>query len=725
MTNQIKKKSNFFNDLKNWKNLTKKKKKGLVSDIVLYLSIAIMIPLMVAHIVLMFADGGKIGMPFWFLWFSFALCSFITWGCGYTFFIKAYKEIFKWRRPGMSTLVTVASLVAYFYSFYPLITNTISYANNGHDHQMDFFDTSAMIVVIIKFGESITGKLKLRTNDDLEAVAALQVSSALLYDPITDTSKEIDTKDIKVGDFLLVKKGSRVPIDGVVFKGETDVDESMLTGESKPIHKSINSKVIGATNNLTSTFIMQATVVGKNTVVNSIISNVKKISSQKPRYQMIADKISMWFTPVVITLALLAFFLQAFVPHIQDIGGTFSTWFGEHSVDNVDKWSRAVFYAVGTLSIACPCALGLAAPLATLVGASKAARNGIIINRADAYEKIKKIDAVAFDKTGTLTEGKFTVSKIIGNQENLVLINQLEKKSIHPLALSFTKYIEENFNHLNDNVLETEIQEVPGVGMKMQWQDKTYEVTSYHYAKQNGYLLNEEVKEFLLNYGTNKEMDVMQSIVCFSINNEVVNVIVFEDKIADNAYDVVNLLHSMNIDVYMISGDNEVAVKFVANKLGIKHYYANVKPSEKSNIIKQIQDQNKVVAFVGDGINDLEALKQSDLSIAINKDNSIANSISDILILNHDILSVVKSISITKVTRRMIIFNLIWAFAYNVITLPLSILGFIPAFIGVFIMASSDLTVIGNTLFFKMRKTRFISKKQEKLLINKNISPYL
>ena len=685
-----------------------------------------MIPLMVAHIVLMFADNGNIGMPIWFLYFSFALCSFILWGTGYSFFVKAYKEIFKWHRPGMSTLVTFASLVAYFYSFYPLISNTINYANgSGHDHQMDFFDTAAMIVVIIGFGESITGKLKLRTNDDLEKVASLQVSSALLYNPQTDSSKEVSVKEIKVGDLLLVKKGARVPIDGVVYSGETDIDESMLTGESKPIHKTVDSKVIGATNNLTSTFVMRATAIGKNTVVNSIISNVKKISSQKPNYQKIADKISMWFTPFVITMALLAFFLQAFVPHIDEIGGTFATWFGDHGASHLDRWSRAAFYAVGTLSIACPCALGLAAPLATLVGASKAAKNGIIINTAEAYEKIKKVDAVAFDKTGTLTEGVFTVSKIIGDQKNLEIINQLEKKSIHPLALSFVKYIEKNYPELNKFNDLVDIQEVAGVGMKVVHNDNIYEVTSYNFVKQNDYNLNSNVKEYLSEYEQTKTMDIMQSIVCFSINKEVVNVIVFEDKIAENAYDVVNLLHSMNIDVYMISGDNEVAVKFVADKLGIKHYYSNVKPSEKSAIIKQIQDQNKVVAYVGDGINDLEALKQSDLSIAINKENSIANAISDILILNHDILSVVKAITITKVTRRMIIFNLVWAFAYNLITLPLSILGFIPAFIGVFIMASSDLTVVGNTLIFKVRKTRFITKKQQEMLINKNINPYL
>ena len=683
---------------------------------------------MIAHIVLMFANDGKIGAPFWFQWFVFIMSSLVVWFAGLSYFKTSYKEIFKWHRPGMSTLVAVACLVSYFYSFYPLIANTIHYANHDVGHELlDFFDSSAMIVSVIKIGDTISDRLKLRTNNDLEAVASLQVDSALKYDPSTDSTIEILAKDIKIGNLLMVKKGSRVPTDGIVYSGETDIDESMITGESKPIHKKINQKVIGSTNNLTTTFIMKATNVGKDTVVNNIISNVKKISAQKPSYQKIADKISMWFTPIVISLAILAFILQATIDNMANIPGAFNTWFHGDMYD-MDRWTRAVYYAVSTLSIACPCALGLAVPLSTLVGASKAAKNGIIINTSETYEKIKKIDAIAFDKTGTLTEGKFVVSKLFGDEKYLNYLNQMEKKSIHPLAISFVDYIENHYpNVATKTPLNNElIQEVPGVGMKYEQENEIYEISSYSYVKKNNYEIQDEtISNYLSNFSQQESIDVMQSLVCLSVNKVVKLLVVFEDKIKENAYDVINILKQKNIDVYMISGDNEVAVKYVANKLGIEHCYSNVKPSQKSEIIKQIQSQNKVVAYVGDGINDLEALKQSDLSIAINKENSIANAISDVLILNNDILSILKTIVITQVTRKMIIFNLVWAFVYNVVLIPLAIIGYIPAFIGIFAMALSDISVVGNSLMFKARKIRYISKKQQSKLINKKINPFL
>lgn len=225
----------------------------------------------------------------------------------------------------MATLIAVGSLVSYFYSFYPLILTTIDYANHeGANHYMDFFDSAAMIVTIVSVGDMISDGLKVKANDDLEAVAALQVSEAVLYNPETKQTKDILTKDIKVGDLLLVKKGAQIPTDGVVYSGTTDVDESMLTGESRPIHKIEGSPVIGSTSNLGDSFVMKATKVGRNTMVSSIISSVKRISAQKPSYQKIVDKVSAWFTPTVIALALLAFFLQAFVPGMENIKGTFS-----------------------------------------------------------------------------------------------------------------------------------------------------------------------------------------------------------------------------------------------------------------------------------------------------------------------------------------------------------------------------------------------------------------
>lgn len=718
------KKSTYWTNFKNFRSLTKKQKKSFINLNILIVSLIIVLPITIAHIVLMFVNSGKIGDPIWFQWFMFVMCSLVVFSCGYTYFFTAFKEVFKWHRPGMATLVTIGSLVAYCYSYYPIILNTINmYRGVGSTHNILFFDSAAMIVTIIKFGETISDRLKMRTNDDLESIASLQVDCALKYDDVSKSTIEISSKDIKVGDLLMVQKGARFPVDGIIVSGKTEVDESMLTGESKPIEKSEEDKVIGSTNNLTNTVIMKATVVGKNTVLNTIINNVKKISSQKPKYQKIADIVALWLVPIVVLLALLAFFLHAFDPGINNIHHTFQKWL--QGDNHMDKWSAAVFYAISTLSVACPCALGLAVPLATLVGASKAAKNGIIINRAETYEKIKKVDAIAFDKTGTLTEGVFTVKKILGPIDNIFIMNSLEKLSMHPLAKAFNKYVEENYPHINNVNIEN-VEEIPGVGLRVKLDDNQYEMTSLDYVIKNKYTLNNNIKSYVDNFLNQKEINVMQSITCFSQNNEVVNIVIFEDKIRPEAYDLVKILKHRNIDVYMISGDNEIAVEYVAKQLGIEHYYYNVKPSEKSAIIESIQKQGKFVAYVGDGINDLEALKQSNLSIAVNKENSIANAVSDVLILNKELMSILKTISLTKITRRMIIFNLLWTFIYNLITLPLTIIGFIPVFIGVFIMAASDITVLGNTLIFKLKKFRFISKVEMELLDkDKNINPYL
>lgn len=704
-----------------FKDLNNEKQKEKIQELILYISLIIMFPLMIVHLVFVFSH---IMMPFWFMWLSFVLCSLITFGCGINFFKNSYKEIFKWKTLGMNTLVTIATSVAYFYSFYPLAKNTINYINGVHSHNFDFFDTAAMIVLIVNLGEQISDKLKKRSNQDIEKIVALQVKNCLLYDPISKQTKEIETKNVKIGDLLQVNKGTRIPVDGIIVEGETDIDESMLTGEEKSIHKKIKNVVIGSTNNLTSTIIVKATAIGKNTVVSNIINNVKKISSKKPKYQKIVDKLASWFTPLVICLAIATLFLHIFIPGIENIGGSFNTWIGSDMNTDFDKYSLAIFYSVGTLAIACPCALGIAAPAATLVGTAKAAKNGIIINTAETYEKIKKIDVIAFDKTGTLTEGKLIVKEFLGNEKNLKFIYQMEKHSIHPLATSFVTYIESQKIKIEKNDNIKDIKEIAGYGIVAKINNKKCELISIDNAFKNKYEFHKQLNDFTNKYKEHK-INIMQTYVCYVIDKKVQNIIVFEDKLSDNAFDTIQILKKLNIKTCIISGDNLKSVEFAAKKLGIDKFYASVKPSEKSEIIKQLQQEYGIVSYVGDGINDLEALKQSNLSIAINKENSVAQAVSDILILNHDLMSILKAIEITKITRKMIIFNLVWAFAYNIITIPLSMIGIIPPFIGVFVMATSDITVIGNTLIFRMRKFRYISKKHQKELINKNINPYI
>ncbi|WPL38369.1 heavy metal translocating P-type ATPase [Malacoplasma iowae] len=714
----------YFNKLKKFRTLESDVKKEFISDTFLYLSLLMVLPLMVVHLYFIF---GHEPMPFWFEWFSFLLCTFAFFTCGYAFFKYFYYEVFKWHSIGMNTLITIASVVAYVYSCYQIIANTISFANNtATNHTYDFSHTAAMIVVIVKVGENISNHLRKKTTNDLKRISELQVQDCYLYDMKTKEEKLASVKDVKIGDYILVKKGSNIPIDGIIVEGDTDIDESMITGESKPIKKSVNEYVIGSTNNLTSSIIIKATAVGKNMIVNQIVKNVNSIASKKPKYQKIADRVSKWFTIVIILLAILAFLLHLLVDNINEINGVFNNWFNITDNATYTKVYLAFFYSVGTLAIACPCALGIAVPVASLVGASKAAKNGIIINTGETYEKIKKIDAIAFDKTGTLTSGKFLVENIYGDKNNISMIYYMEKTSIHPLAISFVEYVKNNEINIKDNDIKlSNLNEIAGVGIKANFQNKTYLLSSYDYAIKNNFKLSSDLKSFSEKELNDINDNILKTIVCLSVDNKIVNIIVFSDQISENAYDAINLLHSKGIETYIISGDNYKAVETVSKELNIKNFYANTKPSDKASIIKEIQSKNKVVAYIGDGINDLEALKQSDLSIAISKENKIAQSISDITIINHDILNIIKAIEITKETRRMIIFNLIWAFSYNIVTLPLSIIGFIPPFIGVFIMATSDVTVVLNSLYFKLKKIRYISKKEQKTLKNKNIDCYV
>lgn len=714
----------YFSKFKKFKTLTKDEKKDFISETFLYLSLLFVLPLMIVH--LYFVFGNK-HMPFWFEWLSFLLCTFAFFSCGFTFFKYCYFEIFKWHSLGMNTLVTTASVVAYVYSCYQIISNTISIINNfPTKHSYDFSHTAAMIVVIVSVGENISSYLRKKTTNDLKKISELQVKDCILYDIITKEEKNVSVKDLKIGDHVLVKKGASIPIDGIIVEGDTDIDESMITGESKPIKKSINEYVIGSTNNLTSSIIIKATAIGKNMMISQIVRNVNSIASKKPKYQKIADKVSRWFTITIILLAILAFLLHLLVDNINEINGIFNNWFNISDQTTYSKIYLAFFYSVGTLAIACPCALGIAVPVASLVGASKAAKNGIIINTGETYEKIKKIDAIAFDKTGTLTSGKFVVEKVYGNKDNIDIIYFLEKSSIHPLALSFVDYVKNNNIAIKKNNIKlNNINEIAGIGIKADFKNKSYLLSSYDYAIKNGFKLADHLLSFKENSLNKIHENVLKTIVCLSIDKKIENIIIFSDQISENAYDAINLLHSKGIETYIISGDNYNSVEMVAKELNIKKFYANTKPSDKASIIKEIQGKNKVVAYIGDGINDLEALKQSDLSIAISKENKIAQSISDITIINHDILNIIKAIEITKETRRMIIFNLIWAFSYNIITLPLSIIGFIPPFIGVFVMATSDITVVLNSLYFKLKKIRYISRKDLKNLKNKKIDVYV
>ncbi len=656
--------------------------------------------------------GSNQTMPIWMDWASFGLSTIVVGLYGWKFVYWSYEEIFKEKMTGMYTMISLCIIVSYAFSFYPLIENTINYAHNIQEHgMMSFFPTAAVVAATINLGNYLTTKLEHKAEDDITAIATLKVNDANLFNPKTKKNKIVNIDTLQINDLIQVNKGESIPVDCVVYKGLTYIDESSITGESKPQKKTYNSNLISGTINVGNTIIAKVIRTSKDSTLNQILENVKRIQEEKPKYQKIADRLSKWFVPIIIVLAITTFCIQAFVPGIEDVS---SAWlFGNERPSN--NYVAAIYYAVAVLAVSCPCALGVAIPFASLSGISKASKNGIIINHASAYEKVNKIDLIAFDKTGTLTKGKFEVKSIIGNTKYAELIYHMESKSIHPLAKSYTDwYISKHKNIKNRDI---KVSELSGVGLLYKENNKTtYKLVSYKFIKDNitKLKLNKDVEKYVNRFETSQE-NYLTSLA-FLIKNDVVeSVIVFKDCINENTLETINVLKSRGIDIYMITGDNEKSAKKLATQLGIK-YYANVLPNQKAEIVKQFQSEGHCVCYVGDGINDLEVLKQANLSMAINKDNAIVNNVADISILNKDIMSVIKTIFITKLIRRVIFLNLFWAFFYNTITIPLTMLGYLPAFLAVIAMACSDAFVIINSIFFKSKKFRYVSRKEARLI---------
>ncbi len=631
---------------------------------------------------------------------SMLIAAFVQLIFGFHYYQQWYNEIFKWHKLGMSSLIGISSSVAFIYSVYLLVAMNL----NGSPGTT-FFATGASIIAFMNIGHYISERLKHKVNVDVEAVAKLQVGSAFLYNMETNAEKECLVDNIKIGNLLIVKKGAVVPIDGIIHHGSGNVDESLLTGEIKPILKKEGDKVIGGSNNLGDAFIMKTTKLGKDTVLANIVKQVQTIQGQKPKIQEQADKIAKWFTPIIMLLSIFTLLLQGFYGSHIDIPGT--GWLTPKGAGTNGTWESAVYYAISVLVIACPCALGIATPLAVAIGSGKGAKNGIIYNKAEAFEKITKIHAIAFDKTGTLTEGKLKVSNFIGDKKNIPFMYSVEQSSVHPLARSFIRYVDDL--KMDFKSLHVHLKEIPGVGVIASTHDSDdeYAMTSLNYVREQNYQMDDKLKKELEEAKNNANI---QTVIVYSKNKVVLNIVILEDKIRSSAKDTIQLLKDKNIDVYMITGDNQEAAEHIAKALNIEKFYANVKPNGKAEIIKEIQASGKTTAYTGDGINDLIALQQADLSISIGVDNEAARSISDISLVKPDIINIYKALVLTKWTRTMIKINLGWAFGYNIIALPLAILGFIPAMFAVIIMAASDVMLCSNSLLFKMKKIRLVPK---------------
>ena len=559
---------------------------------------------------------------------------------GRKFFSVGIRSLFR-RKPNMDTLVALGAGAAFLYSVYSTV---LAYLGDEHAAMHLYYESAAVILTLITLGKYFEGVSKSRTTNAISKLVGLVPKTANLIKNGEEHVVAVD--EISTGDILLVRPGEKVPLDGVVIEGRSTVDESMLTGESIPVEKDINSKVVGASINKTGVFKMKVTKVGKDTTLSQIIKLVEDAQNSKAPIAKLADKISGVFVPVVISLALIAGILWYFA------GGA--------------TWSFSLKIIISVLVIACPCALGLATPTAIMVGTGKGAEHGILIKSSEALQLAKEVDTVVFDKTGTLTEGKISVTDImtfnnLSEEVLLQLAASVEYLSEHPLGLS----IVDEAKNRNLGLLEVkDFSSLTGLGISSTVDGKSIFIGNEKLMLEN----NIDTKDSLEK--AEKYASEGKTPLFIAVDSELAGIIAVADQIKASSLETVEKLHSLGLEVVMLTGDNKKTAQVIANQLSIDKVVSEVLPEDKANEIKKLQAQGKKVAMVGDGINDAPALVQAEVGIAVGTGTDVAIDAADIVLMQPDLNSVVNAIVLSKKTIKNIKENLFWAFFYNVIGIP-------------------------------------------------------
>jgi Cu+-exporting ATPase len=576
----------------------------------------------------------------------------------------------------MNSLVAIGTGSAFFYSTVVTLFPDLVSTEQNIPHV--YFDTAAVIITLILMGKVLEAKAKNKTNTAIKKLIELKPKEATII--VNNKEIKIPLEELTLNQLVIVKPGEKIPADGIITKGFSSVDESMITGESLPIEKMQGSKVIGGTINKNGTFVYQITSLGDNSVLGQIITMVKEAQGSKAPIQKLADKIAAVFVPVVIGVALLTFF----------------GWFlfgGENS------FTIALVNFVAVLIIACPCALGLATPTAIMVGTGLGASKGILIKNGESLEIAHKITTVVLDKTGTITEGNPTVIDVLTNQINvaelLSFICSIEKKSQHPIAeaiLNYTKSMK-----IKSYEVES-FYNIDGLGLTATINGKRVLTGNQKLMKEYSIDTNIFIKEY------ERFTKEGKSVVFVSVEGKLSGLLAVEDPIKQTTKDAIKKIKLLGIDVVMLTGDNEKTAKAIADRIGIQNYFADILPKEKAEKVKELQNQGNIVAMVGDGINDAPALVTANLGIAIGTGTDVAIESSDITLIKGDLLSVLSAIKLSKQTIRTIKQNLFWAFIYNIVGIPLAALGFLNPMIGALAMSFSSVSVISNSLRLKRYK---------------------
>ena len=560
---------------------------------------------------------------------------------GNKFFSKGVKSMIA-KAPTMDSLITIGSSAALIYSLYSLYL--ITQGDTMAVHHM-YFESAGVIITLVLLGKYFESRAKGKTGEAIKKLMGLSPKTAIIVKD--DKEIEIPIEEVEVGDIIIVKPGSKIPVDGTVIEGHTSVDESMLTGESIPVEKNIGSSVVGASINKNGTIKFKAEKVGSDTAISQIIKLVEDAQGSKAPIAKLADIIAGYFVPVVVVIAIVAGL----------------AWFisGKDVV-----FSLTVFIAV--LVIACPCALGLATPTAIMVGTGKGAENGILIKGGEALETTHKINTIVFDKTGTITEGKPVVTDIITannitEDELLKIAASAEKSSEHPLGEAIVRKCEEN--NLGFYKVD-KFMAIPGYGIEVIIENKDVLLGNIKLMKDKSIDIEN------LDIESDKLACEGKTPMYIAINNKIAGIIAVADILKENSAKAIKKLHEMGIEVAMITGDNKKTAQAIASQVGIDRVLAEVLPQDKSSEVKKLQEEGKFVAMVGDGINDAPALAQADIGIAIGSGTDVAMESADIVLMRSDLLDVPIAIRLSKSTMTNIKENLFWAFGYNVIGIPIA-----------------------------------------------------
>ncbi|RXJ85643.1 cation-translocating P-type ATPase [Arcobacter sp. CECT 8985] len=605
----------------------------------------------------------------------FVLASIVQFYGGGRFYNLAYKSLSN-RNYDMNVLVALGTSAAYFYSTFVLFLPSIF-----PEHlRFIYFDGAAVIITFVLLGRYLEARSKQKASDFLKKLMNLvpQEANIILNDGQIDT---ILASKLNIGNIVLVKSGEKIPSDGKIVEGKADIDTSMITGESMPVFKQVNDEVLSGTLNTNGVIKVEVSKLSQDTTLSKIITLLKSAQSKQIPISRFADKVANIFVPTVIIISIITFIVWAMLGNIQN----------------------AILTSISVLIISCPCALGLATPIAIVSSVSRGAKEGLLIKNPEILEIIKDIKYAVFDKTGTLTKGEISVENTDIELKYFEKIASIESMSEHPISKAIVNFIKENKTFENTTIDEIDI--IAGKGIKAK-------IGKDDFLLGNEKLLNENNVNILSNHKEffNKELEKANGAIYVALNSETIGSFSLVDRLKDTAKELIENIKKDGIIPILLTGDNKITASKIANELNIEEVYSEVIPTEKYEIIQKLQKQGKVM-FVGDGVNDAPSIKQADIGVTLNSGSDITKDAGDIILINNELSSINKSIHLSKESIKVIKQNLFWAFAYNAVGIPLSagvfypVLGHMltPMYAGI-AMSFSSVSVVLNSLRLKIKK---------------------